>query len=850
MPEWLREWLVENPFLRLQGKRWLRNEGPWWTLFRGVAIPATLVLLLHLLFLAVSPTGKVGLDRPFSLVFVSILAFFHVFLFWGGSGPTFALDEEAREHRLHFLRLLPLGPREFLFKLGLSRAALRLPSLLAPLPVYCAVFLYGHPPLRDLGVLYLLLLFLSLGLPSPGEVSRALRQAEGWTPNQKAEENTPARAAEPVRSLPALWRALGAYGLLLVLLIGGGIWARPGGSPWLDGLAWAVGTFGERNWVLDGLRLAGQPRPFFQWEAAPLWLFLAYWCARSLLRLHEAAQLWATGPLREEPEELEEDLTAEELSPESAREPPDLATRLRVMLQGLAFPTLLFVLLGFLWPGWVGSGSLGTLVGRPTPVGSLAALLLLATFLVHCILLEVLRCGRDREQPNALRALRKICLAWGQSAGSAALFVLLAGLAGGLFPLREMAGVVPGLALAAGVTFAFGTGWRYFRNRLLLGPAGPFGTVFRGLLHGGAWLVTYLLPAVVLFGATADLGVHALAAASPLYLLLAQFAPLQANALAPAWMPWALPVLAGTVLALGVLRRPAAPEAPSIPERDPVMAALLQAAATWDNAVFSTALRRRSLRDSALTVRLIRAPIMMGIVSAVGVWIYVLQAGRGSGQSFPQVLEIASSLPGHTLGAQTALLAAAGTLALGFMFGTNLSTSIAGEGLGASRRQQRQDLRLSPMPDGEIVRGTLWGAAVEVLPTLGSGLVASLFWVVIATLYEAGWHWVPVWVGAAALAVALILHYGLEAFRGWTRKTRTSPWETLVAGLGPLLLGVAAFLAVFGYPLGLGRYLPALLPGFALLAAALSLGRLPVAFRRAERWVKASREEDAPVPLN
>ncbi len=846
MAEWLREWLTENPFLRLQGKRWLRNEGPWWTLFRGTAMPAALVLLLHLLYQATSPAGRVWLDRPFSLVLVSVLAFFHVLGVWGGGSPTLSLDEEAREHRLHFLRLLPLSSREFLFKLGLARAALRLPSLLAPLPVYFLIFLYGHPPLRILSVLYLLLLLLSLGLPSPGEVNGALQHAEGWSPGQETEAGPAGRSKAAHRPLPTLWRALGAYGLLLVLLMGAAARVRPGSSFWLDGLARAVGAFGEHNWVLDLLRLVGEPRPFFQWEVAPLWLFLAYWSTRGLLRLHEAAQLWGTGP---EPEP-EEDPNAGEPADRPEREPPDFMTRLRVSLQNLAFPCLLFLLVGFLWPWWIESGRLGTLVGQSTPAGGVTALLLIGLLLIHSIFLEVLRCGRDGEERSTWRTIRSAGLAWGQSAAAAVLFVLLAGLAGGVFPLADMMRVLPGLLASAGVTFGFGLGWRYFRNRMLLGPAGPLTTVLRGMLHAWAWLATYLLPGVALFGVTADPQTHQVAAVSPLYLLLCQFSPVRAASPVPPWMPWTLPLLAGATLALVVLRRPLPPGDPVTPERDPAMAALHRAAAAWDNAVFSVSLRRRSLRDGALTVRLIRAPLVMGVISILGAVFYALHTGRSSGQPFPAVLEIPANLPGLNLGAQTGLMAAAGTLTLGFLFGASLTGSIGGEGLGASHRQQRQDLRLSPMSNGEIVRGTLWVAVIEVLPTFGAGLAASLLWVGMAVLFGAGWYWVPVWTGAAAVVVGLILYQGLDAFRGWPRNARNSSWRSLGAGLGLVLLIGVVFLAAAGHALGLGPYLPVLLSSLALLGGALTLAQLPTALRHAERWVKASREEDADAPLN
>lgn len=211
------------------------------------------------------------------------------------------------------------------------------------------------------------------------------------------------------------------------------------------------------------------------------------------------------------------------------------------------------------------------------------------------------------------------------------------------------------------------------------------------------------------------------------------------------------------------------------------------------------------------------------------------------------VLELPSSVSvSLTTGALMGLSAGFMVLAFCALFGTGWSSAVSGESVGSRHRQQKQDLRLSPLTDGEIMRGTLWGCLIDPLPGQVAGPSVSLVWILAAVAYGAGAYWLLVWLGAAATMLGIGWLSALDGFKTWSPKPYRSSIRSYLAAVGPgvLLVALLGFPALIAIP-DTARHVPYGLPLLALASAGLTLTQIPAAYRQAERCVRESRDADA-----
>jgi hypothetical protein len=841
-----REWIGDNPFLQRDLRRWGRRGYAWKALLRCAGWPALVLMAAYALYQLAPPHLHRLFDRPFGLALFSVVALVHYWVRRSIASGRVSLVDEAVAGRLDFIRLLPLGRRELIAKIGISRAAIGLLPVMAPLAIFALLLLFHGVRAEDLLALSGLQMMLLFHPPDASEVRAAL------APEGPGDLQQVARAQQtPDSAAAAGGGCMAAFGMLLTATFALRL-LRGSLDPWRLRLAALVGPGLASLFPLSvaavAARLLWAPQPFYGWLLSPGWPLALGWGLDRVCRVVGGAEALARSA---DLKELPGGRKVTTLPDETGRPEEQRTLRiLRTVLKALA----ILGLTGFCWQPLVVSGSLGRLVESASPSGSIAALLIVLGGPPALFCWDMVPSSVVRSRPGLWLPFLEALKTAARALGWAALMALAASALGATAPWPEPAEALILLILLAASAATFNLGLRVWQGSLPAQeedkPAGRRRGFFPVLLG----FAVYLGPVGLLLGGAPYAGWHTLAACSPVYALLRLLPGLWR---APSPLPLAECLVLPAVVGLASLRlsprRPATvPAAPAEQQpTDPLYVRLAAAAARWDNPLFMVAVRRLARRRGSLTKRVLRAPLwafglsaclmglmLAGSISRRGPAVYVQSLSRTVGSSAIE------------RGGVFALLAAGGVLLVtSFSIGIALSSSVTAEIVVAGTQRRLPFLLISPLADREIVLGMLADGAPAVVPMVAGGVTASLGWIVLAILGQAPGWWLGAWLLAVAIGLTLVLHGAFASFQVWSPRRRRSRVIAVLVGIGIwVALPQVAFQLMrsgAGLPAPLERAIASDWPLVSLAVAALALAvallLLPLSFRRAVRAVRARR---------
>ena len=780
LADYWRDWVTENPFFVHDLRRWWkRGRFLWMTLLAGGA-PLLALLVLHALHDRFEPAQRTAFDRPLGLVMLCVVALLHTLVVSGFSGSNFSLVEEARADRLAFIRLLPMGGRELLAKIGVARALFRLLALLSAVPIYVVTLAYGGVPVEDLASLFALHAAFLFAPPGVAELTAALTARHGEDSVTSAQAKKP-QLGPGFFIWIAIQVAFQGFGRLIIRPIMGVLLPRARAA-----FGTQLGGLFPASIVVGVARFLWMPQPFFRWTVVPLLLMTGYWLVRTVYKLILSAEMWGREPAQRTLPGGQNQVYL----PEATWQEREMTAKRR--WGGVLGVSLALLWIGFLWQSGFQSGTLGGLAGSITADGGLAAVCALVVGGAAWSMLEVIRAGiiplPDGPWKYGLRALGHALLRMG-------IITLLAALLGGIVPWPE----TPWRLLLSGLvglaTLLFAVGWRAafgLRDEKETGTAAKVRNAAAAVLT----LVSYLGPlALVAFPVSNPL-LHAAASWSPVYAILRLLPGLWRGA-PPLPLPlWLLcPAALGAVLLLAGSRRAGAAAVPvERPRRDPVEDWLRRQSQRWENPYLSLALHRMLRRPNGPTQAFLSGFLTVLLLSIVivGFILYSVTGGL-------QPLEILrrSTQWGLSIGALIGLGVAALTM-YGALFPLDLSLMVAVQTEErAGRKQGRHSfLLISGISDRQIVTGLLGGALLLQAPTVAAVWMGSLCWALFAVWSGAPAWWLLVWLAGAVVGLGMAVQGGLMSFADWKFTPR---WQKVPRQLFLAIRGMALMLlAVFG----------------------------------------------------
>lgn len=854
MTDLWRDWFVDNPFLKRDLRRWSRRGYGWKLPLVCAGFPALLVLFFHGLAAFGWPEWRRFLDRPLGLLILSLLSILHAIIASTYVKTGYSLIQEATAERLEFIRLLPLGRRDLMVRLGIARGVLWLPLALLPLPIYALLLCYGVSPDSVAG-LYLIFAACLFVPPGFAEVNAALTARRGSGPQAGAV--TQAQQMQAARSSGPLGAGVGGWIVIqwTIQFVLGPTLGRMIFTLWRRG-AEAAGPYLGRLLPFSFMVVAGRllwvEQPFYRWMLAPAVPFAVYWALRMLGRVVGQAEVWSREP-EAYPTAFGRNLTL--LSERTGRE-NERGTR--HLIAALSGAVLCVTLAGLLWRQMALTGALGYLAGMSTPAGAVAALLVLFGFAGIVTPFERLRTRlrlAEDESPLWREAVSDTLrnLIW---TGGVALLVCAFGQ---VSPWPEAAISFALLAAAAGAALVFAAGWRevLYRNqgdvasRELTAPA-----TGGELLHTFLWMATYVAPMAVLSRQRMPDALHYLSAASPIYGFCTLLPGLwQSRNALPLEVALAIPTALGT---LGLLlasrsRKKVVPAARVVERRDPIEIRLANRAAQVDNPILTLALVRIRRRPIGVAAQAAFSFLWMQFLPLVLITLISSSIARRTGAS---MWELMSRPAVGTLqwGGVAACIAGLGELLI-LMLGVAVSpmSAVALENVTARQQGRMHFLLISGITDRQIVTGVVGSALLASVPFALATGGASLTWMIAALTYGAPPWLLGVWLWGIGVALVGSLHLSFRAFGGWKSPPkewfrRLLRWLRVFVVWGAIWLVISQGRALYLWVMEVLRpVLPQVLLG---LAAAAVLGLiagaalLPCRYRRALADIYACRVED------
>jgi hypothetical protein len=813
----------DNPFLRLEWRRWVRR-GIW-----RAALPIALLLATTLAVCGalVHESGLVG-ERGLGMELLGVAGL--LLLLLTSVLAVFPLLREAHQGRLQSLLLVRLDPGDLLARLGAAQFLGRTGLLLVLLPVAAVPLALGGAGWSDLARVALVVLLVAAVGPVGTIVEKALRTPASSAPPSGRRRRSDA-AADWSQLAVLLAADLAALGLLLLV-------KTP--APWLQHVFDPIGAaatpvieaargglgpqllFGY--WIV-GLRLLGMPLRFFE-SWAPLWPFLVlayvlYWREQR----RGAAEAWRTGlPSAEGKAEPWWDA-----SWDSVR-----AGRVRAWCRlGLAAVGI-WAALGFVWRPWIASGVLGALIGRASAGGGL----LVWVVVVVALRAWLLSFPTMAAPPETRRPVYLVASLVGVPLIGAAATALMFRV-----DLPAEAGVFLGrTCLLAGAAAVVTCGARRAQPSR---PPSPEQRVSGSGCLG--WVLAVSLPvlgALGLLPAVRADGVapagHWIAAASPLY----GFSSLLSGAWAerpvvPLFACVGIPT--GLAAALVILSRwtqqePDAQEARQERRLDAWERCVIERLAAMDSPLLLRWAERRRHASLGWLAGTVRGLLVILVPCGLLLWPAVGMLAQAHGASLIQTLGsmrdwVGFSVPWRLI---TAMVLLAGAVGGAAVLDEVRNTQAAGR-----RREQLWELLQTPISDREVV--------------VGIAVPAFLAWVPVATVISvltllcAGWacveeqHLLPLFLVAAGLFAAELqrLHLTLRGFTLWRQELNpldlVLPFGLSLWAILPNMAGVGG-----GLPAIAAAALPGLLVALLMLMVVLAV-TLPRRFRDAVEEVRRYR---------
>jgi len=760
----LRDWVADNPFVRLALRQRLGHGRIAW---RGwiVVLTALLVLLGWELLTTIAgwrdhPTVRAG-PGPLLLGVVTAVAL----IVSGVEGAkVFALAVEHAADRLEPLRLVPMGRRELLVKIGIARTVIALIEAVWVFPVGAILLAYGGIRPTDLVTWYLLVVGCVLGSPSAAEIRAA------YVARIQA-----AAQGKQASGRGWIWWAVTQGVLQSLRGVGRMGW-------WSDLRAWVAGAMGA-EWgrffpftvVPVGARLLVVPAPWFRGAVAPLFTLGLVWLVGRLRRAVGAAEFWAREPtLRIGTGGGAQGAKSRLLwFPEVTGHPNE-----RRLADGLACAQACLLLLAVAGHGWayLATGTLGRMIRDPTPAGSVAALAMLfgawslmATLYHWCAPAEE---GFRVSGPEHARrlAIRLVALA---------ATALLASAIGGAWAGGAVVGAFAPLAAIGVSGFLFAGGWQALATRLAREEVAERAPVWPWSWRIGLALFLLVPPVVWFLAPQAEL--HLLAGFSPFYawlvLFAGQFAPRVASGPLPFALAVALPALFGIAAAM-VARSAARTPKAAAPSRRPVreeealspwgewlVARVRAIVARIDNPILSLEWNRQQrspswLADGTALTLLFCLPGVFAILS-------LMMALARSADGVP--LAQATSVVLRDL-----LWPWGRPAALAYAVAGNLLTMIALASWGAVVQTRIQQLGLayrmaqltmtlvSPLSDRALLVGPLLAGTLAALPFLVGALIFGLIWLLVGLIAGAPAWTAALWLWTVVTGVVWVVGNGLR----------------------------------------------------------------------------------------